>query len=89
MELKKFLIIVPLQVNLNVSLLEDIEDDMDFCVKLSKEESVIILPGKKQRIWVFEVSLTNWEYENCKYYEKMNQWYAKYDTLCLQIWRME
>ena len=50
MELKKFLIIVPLQVNLNVSLLEDIEDDMDFCVKLSKEESVIILPGKKQRI---------------------------------------
>ena len=50
MELNKFLIIVPLQVNLNVSLLEDIEDDMDFCVKLSKEESVIILPGKKQRI---------------------------------------
>ena len=50
MELKKFSIIVPLQVNLNVSLLEDIDDDMDFCMKLSKEESVIILPGKKQRI---------------------------------------
>ncbi|XP_034702768.1 tyrosine aminotransferase-like [Vitis riparia] len=40
-------------VNLNVSLLEDIEDDMDFCVKLSKEESVIILPG-------FTVGMKNW-----------------------------
>ena len=50
MELKKFSIIVPLQVKLNVSLLEDIDDDMDFCMKLSKEESVIILAGKKQRI---------------------------------------
>ena len=70
MELKKFSIIVPLQVKLNVSLLEDIDDDMDFCMKLSKEESVIILPGKKQRIWVFEVGITNWEYENWKYYEK-------------------
>ncbi|RVX09462.1 Tyrosine aminotransferase [Vitis vinifera] len=44
---------LPLQVNLNVSLLEDIEDDMDFCVKLSKEESVIILPG-------FTVGMKNW-----------------------------
>ncbi|KAM7279769.1 hypothetical protein ACFE04_006903 [Oxalis oulophora] len=33
-------------VKLNLSLLEDISDDIDFCFKLTKEESVIILPGK-------------------------------------------
>lgn len=33
------------QVKLNLSLLEDISDDMDFCVKLAKEESVVVLPG--------------------------------------------
>lgn len=32
------------QVKLDVSLLEDIKDDMDFCLKLAKEESVVILP---------------------------------------------
>nr|POE66784.1 putative aminotransferase tat2 [Quercus suber] len=31
--------------NLNLSLLEDISDDMDFCFKLAKEESVIVLSG--------------------------------------------
>uniref|UniRef100_A0A7N0TJ38 Aminotransferase class I/classII large domain-containing protein n=1 Tax=Kalanchoe fedtschenkoi TaxID=63787 RepID=A0A7N0TJ38_KALFE len=30
---------------LDVSLLDDIVDDMDFCLKLAKEESVIALPG--------------------------------------------
>ncbi|RVX09461.1 Tyrosine aminotransferase [Vitis vinifera] len=40
-------------VKLNVSLLEDIDDDMDFCMKLSKEESVIILAG-------FAVGMKNW-----------------------------
>ncbi|KAK6241716.1 hypothetical protein SCA6_007105 [Theobroma cacao] len=30
-------------VKLNISLLEDINDDMDFCKKLAKEESVIIV----------------------------------------------
>ena len=35
-----------MQVKLNLSLLEGIEDDMDFCMKLCKEESVIVLPGK-------------------------------------------
>lgn len=45
-----------LQVKLNVSLLEDISDDLDFCMKLAKEESVIIVPaGKKRKI---QVSLT-------------------------------
>lgn len=34
-----------LMVKLNLSLLKDISDDMDFCFKLAKEESVIILPG--------------------------------------------
>ncbi|KAF3442472.1 hypothetical protein FNV43_RR16388 [Rhamnella rubrinervis] len=32
-------------VKLNLSLLEDISNDIDFCMKLAKEESVIILPG--------------------------------------------
>ncbi|KAF6158246.1 hypothetical protein GIB67_028670 [Kingdonia uniflora] len=43
--------IVP--VKLNPSLMEDIKDDMDFCVKLAKEESVIVLPGRS-------VGLNNW-----------------------------
>ena len=34
-----------MQVKLNLSLLEDISDDIEFCFKLAKEESVIILPG--------------------------------------------
>ncbi|KAL1210200.1 Tyrosine aminotransferase [Cardamine amara subsp. amara] len=40
-------------VKLNLSLLEDISDDLDFCTKLAKEESVIILPGRA-------VGLMNW-----------------------------
>lgn len=40
-------------VKLNLSLLEDITDDIDFCFKLAKEESVIILPGTA-------VGLKNW-----------------------------
>ncbi|XP_054813930.1 probable aminotransferase TAT2 isoform X1 [Prosopis cineraria] len=34
-----------MMVKLNLSLLDDISDDIDFCFKLAKEESVIILPG--------------------------------------------
>ncbi|XP_027356650.1 probable aminotransferase TAT2 isoform X1 [Abrus precatorius] len=34
-----------MMVKLNLSLLEDISDDIDFCFKLAKEEAVIILPG--------------------------------------------
>ncbi|KAI3972246.1 hypothetical protein MKW92_008991 [Papaver armeniacum] len=34
-----------MQLKLNTSLLKDITDDLDFCIKLAKEESVIILPG--------------------------------------------
>uniref|UniRef100_A0A803LVH8 Aminotransferase class I/classII large domain-containing protein n=1 Tax=Chenopodium quinoa TaxID=63459 RepID=A0A803LVH8_CHEQI len=33
------------QVKLNLSLLKDISDDIDFCFRLAKEESVVILPG--------------------------------------------
>ncbi|XP_019052448.1 PREDICTED: probable aminotransferase TAT2 isoform X3 [Nelumbo nucifera] len=40
-------------VKLDLSLLEDIKDDMDFCFKLAKEESVIVLPG-------VSVGLKNW-----------------------------
>ncbi|KAL8228518.1 hypothetical protein R6Q57_016102 [Mikania cordata] len=40
-------------VKLDLSVFEDIEDDVDFCVKLAKEESVIILPGNC-------VGLNNW-----------------------------
>ncbi|PIA36554.1 hypothetical protein AQUCO_03300026v1 [Aquilegia coerulea] len=32
-------------VKIDTSLLEDIIDDIDFCTKLAKEESVIVLPG--------------------------------------------
>ncbi|XP_047070127.1 nicotianamine aminotransferase A-like [Lolium rigidum] len=32
-------------VKLNLHLLEDIHDDIDFCCKLAKEESVILCPG--------------------------------------------
>ncbi|KAK4714386.1 hypothetical protein R3W88_020293 [Solanum pinnatisectum] len=40
-------------VQLHLNLLEDIEDDLDFCAKLAKEESLIILPG-------VVVGLKNW-----------------------------
>ncbi|CAK9168544.1 unnamed protein product, partial [Ilex paraguariensis] len=40
-------------VKLNLSLLEGITDDVDFCVKLAKEESVIVMPG-------VAVGLKNW-----------------------------
>ncbi|KAM7495086.1 hypothetical protein LguiB_029695 [Lonicera macranthoides] len=40
-------------VKLDLSLLEDINDDMEFCIELAKEESVIIVPG-------FTVGLRNW-----------------------------
>ncbi|KAL0307022.1 UNVERIFIED_CONTAM: Nicotianamine aminotransferase 1 [Sesamum radiatum] len=34
-----------MMMKLDLSLLEDIKDDLDFCCKLATEESVIILPG--------------------------------------------
>ncbi|KAK1418078.1 hypothetical protein QVD17_27217 [Tagetes erecta] len=42
-----------MMVKLNISLLKDIKDDIDFCFKLAKEESVILLPG-------LTVGLKNW-----------------------------
>lgn len=42
-----------LMVKLNLSLLKDISDDIDFCFKLAKEESVIFLPG-------ITVGMKNW-----------------------------
>ncbi|XP_073126856.1 probable aminotransferase TAT2 isoform X2 [Henckelia pumila] len=42
-----------MQVKLNISLLKDISDELDFCFKLAKEESVIVLPG-------LAVGLKNW-----------------------------
>ena len=41
-------IMVSLQVKLNLSVLEDIDNDVELCMNLSKEESVIVLTGKKQ-----------------------------------------
>lgn len=40
-------------VKLVVSMLDGIEDDLDFCLKLSKEESLIVLPG-------ITLGLKNW-----------------------------
>lgn len=37
-------------MKLNQSLLEDISDDMEFALKLAKEESVIVLPGEKHKM---------------------------------------
>ncbi|XP_050206565.1 tyrosine aminotransferase-like [Mercurialis annua] len=34
-----------IMAKLNLTALEDIKDDMDFCLKLAKEELVIVLPG--------------------------------------------
>ncbi|KAL8239257.1 hypothetical protein R6Q59_015824 [Mikania micrantha] len=42
-----------MMVKLNISLLKDVKDDIDFCFKLAKEESVILLPG-------LTVGLKNW-----------------------------
>ncbi|WOH00215.1 hypothetical protein DCAR_0519573 [Daucus carota subsp. sativus] len=42
-----------LMVKLNLSKVNDITDDIDFCFKLAQEESVIILPG-------LTVGLKNW-----------------------------
>ncbi|KAL8267265.1 hypothetical protein R6Q59_004609 [Mikania micrantha] len=43
-----------LMVKLDLSRLQDINDDFDFCSKLAKEESVILLPGSVLRMknWV-------------------------------------
>ncbi|KAG6470499.1 hypothetical protein ZIOFF_071572 [Zingiber officinale] len=46
-------------VKLNVSHLEDIHDDTEFCSMLAKEESVIVLPGKKHYAGV-SLGLKNW-----------------------------
>ena len=36
-----------LQVKLDMSCFCGIDDDIDFCCKLAKEESVVISPGKR------------------------------------------
>jgi nicotianamine aminotransferase len=38
-------------VKLNLYLLESIHDDIDFCCKLAKEESVILCPGEMNLIF--------------------------------------
>ncbi|KAL5861026.1 hypothetical protein ACOSQ4_002322 [Xanthoceras sorbifolium] len=42
-----------IMVKFDVSLLKGIDDDMNFCIKLAKEESVIILPDGLERIEFF------------------------------------
>jgi hypothetical protein len=44
-----------IQVKLNLYLLEGIRDDIDFCCKLAKEESVILCPGSLCCIFFLEV----------------------------------
>ncbi|PHT78589.1 hypothetical protein T459_16641 [Capsicum annuum] len=36
-------------VKLHLNLIEDIKDDLEFCFKLAKEESLMILPGKRKQ----------------------------------------
>lgn len=35
----------PLQVKLNLSAFDNVVDDTDFCMKLAREETMILLPG--------------------------------------------
>ena len=42
-----------LQVKLDLSCLQDIKDDMDFCCRLAKEESVVVLPGALLFSWIY------------------------------------
>ncbi|KAK6919631.1 Aminotransferase, class I/classII [Dillenia turbinata] len=42
-----------LMVRLNLDLFEDVTDDLDFCLKLAREESLLVLPG-------FVVGMKNW-----------------------------
>jgi len=58
------------QVELNLSLLEDISDDIDFCFKLAKEESVIILPGTIMKIMLIFVHLFVASHFICTFGEK-------------------
>ncbi|KAF8090765.1 hypothetical protein N665_0468s0042 [Sinapis alba] len=43
-----------LQTKLDLSLLEDITDDVDFCMKLAREENLVLLPGEAlgKKNWV-------------------------------------
>lgn len=34
------------QVKINLSAFDDVVDDIDFCMKLANEESMILFPGK-------------------------------------------
>ncbi|KAK6919107.1 Aminotransferase, class I/classII [Dillenia turbinata] len=42
-----------LMVRLNLGMFEDVADDMDFCLKLAREEALILLPG-------FVMGMKNW-----------------------------
>lgn len=48
-------------MKLNLSLLEDIAGDVEFCLKLAREESVIVLPGNKHEI-LFNMSSNHFIY---------------------------
>ncbi|KAK4409285.1 putative aminotransferase TAT2 [Sesamum angolense] len=47
-------------MKLNLSLLEDIKDDLDFCCKLATEESVIILPVRLGFLGIVKVLFYQW-----------------------------
>ncbi|KAI3921206.1 hypothetical protein MKW92_052817 [Papaver armeniacum] len=49
-----------IMVKLDTSLLEDIYDDMDFCIKLAREEKVIILPSHLEFVAGIVLGLKNW-----------------------------
>lgn len=57
-----------LQVKLNLSLLEGINDDMDFCMKLAEEESVIVLPGRST--WI--ISYVNFSLDSLPPFKAYN-----------------
>lgn len=64
-------------MKLNPSLLEEINDDMEFCLKLAKEESVMVLPGKIHKISEFlELG-------------RLNSYVYQFDTFVSIKWRKE
>jgi len=47
-----------LQTKLELSLMDNIKDDIDFCVKLAREENLVFLPGKIMKLSSMSLDLS-------------------------------
>lgn len=65
------------QVELDISYFDGIDDDIDFCTKLAKEECVVIGPGKANcsqvvsdyLVWFLTKSVHLWKFEKFIYFK--------------------